>query len=265
MQSREAGIVSSVKLKKAMYTALATIALLPGVCQADEILIAVASNFAEPIAEIITHFEQDTGHSVDMATGSSGRFYAQIVNGAPFQIFFSADQEKIDQLQSASLIAESYRFTYAIGKLALWSSDSEFPITELEDLRATEINRLAIANPRVAPYGSAAIETLESLGVNHELQSRVVQGENIAQTIQFVDTGNAEIGFVALSQVFRNGAFIKGRGVVVPEEMHQPIRQDVALLAAAEDCGVCIQFLDYIQSEEGAELIASYGYGVLDP
>ncbi len=252
-------------LRKLGCGAALGIVLLSDSANADEILIAVASNFVEPMTEIIARFEQETGHTVEMAVGSSGRIYAQIVNGAPFQIFFSADQEKIEQLESDGLVIQGSRFTYAKGRLALWSSHSELALTELEGLKSANIRRLAIANPRVAPYGIAAMETLASLDAVDVWQSRIVQGENIAQTYQFVETGNADMGFVALSQVFRNGNFISGRGLLVPGELHQPIRQDVAQLIGAESCIACAHFLDFIKSEESMRLISGFGYQSANP
>lgn len=234
--------------------------LLTGQSRAEEILVAVASNFAEPMAQIIADFESGTGHRIEMAIGSSGRFYAQIVNGAPFQIFFSADQDKVSQLAANGLIVPGTEFTYAVGRLVLWSAAENSDLVELERLADSSFQRLAIANPRVAPYGAAAVDVLQSFGISPMSDPRIVQGENIAQAFQFVETGNAELGLVALSQVYRDGRLVKGSGQIVSQDLHQPIRQDAVLLARAAECGACHQFLEFIASETSQRIMQYYGY-----
>lgn len=255
-------VKDSMFTKQVLSALLAAFCLLPRPGQAEEILVAVASNFAEPMADIIRRFETETGHAVSMATGSSGRFYAQIVNGAPFQLFFSADQEKVAQLTANGLTVPDSVFTYAVGRLALWSALEQSEPIELEQLADASFQRLAIANPRVAPYGAAAVEVLEAAGMSPLGDSRIVLGENIAQTFQFVDTGNAELGFVALSQIYRNGRVLKGSAWIVPAEMHQAIRQDAALLARAGACDACQQLLDFVASASSHEIMRSYGYSL---
>ncbi|MDA0687925.1 MAG: molybdate ABC transporter substrate-binding protein [Proteobacteria bacterium] len=234
--------------------------LLTSQSRAEEILVAVASNFAEPMAQIIAEFEAGTGHRIEMAIGSSGRFYAQIVNGAPFQIFFSADQDKVAQLAVNGLIVPDTEFTYAVGRLVLWSAAENSDLVDLDRLADSSFQRLAIANPRVAPYGAAAVEVLQSVGISPLNDQRIVQGENIAQAFQFVDTGNAELGLVALSQVYRDGRLVKGSSQIVSQDLHQPIRQDAVLLARAAECGACRQFLDFVASETGQRIMQSFGY-----
>lgn len=236
--------------------------LLASSAWADDILIAVASNFTAPMAELVERFEQDSGHSVEVAFGSSGRFFAQISNGAPFQLFFSADQEKPIELEKSGLALADTRFTYAIGRLVLWSSDEELLRENTEALYGTGFNRLALANPRLAPYGQAALEVLQELNLVERTQQRWVLGENIAQTFQFVETGNADLGFVALSQVSQRGEIHRGSGWVMPGNLYTPIRQDVVLLKRGEFCQACRELLSFVQSIQSRQVIESYGYRV---
>jgi molybdate transport system substrate-binding protein len=212
---------------------------------AEEVLVAVASNFTAPMQELVEQFERESGHQVQLAFGSSGRFYAQIVNGAPYQLFFSADQEKPQKLEEAGFSVRGSRFTYAIGSLVLWSRDSSLTVDGPEILDS-DFNRLALANPELAPYGRAAVEVLESLNQADDTRARWVQGENIAQTYQFVETGNAQLGFVAKSQVFNNGQLDKGSGWVIPQQLHKAIRQDAVLLNRASDCTACQALINFI-------------------
>lgn len=251
-------IDESVKVLGSLLVALNLV--IPSQSFAEDILIAVASNFAEPMEQLIAGFEDSTTHEVEMSIGSSGRFYAQIVNGAPFHIFFSADQEKIAELVQAGLTVTDTDFTYAVGRLALWSSDDTKPIVDLEELDGAMVERLAIANPRLAPYGTAAVEVLEALGLADKFQGKLVQGENIAQAFQYVDTGNVKLGFVALSQIYREGNITRGSGVQVPEHLHTPIRQDAVMLKRGEGCSACKEFLDYIKSDEVRTILQEFGY-----
>ncbi len=251
----------TIKSIRILLTSVAAfLSLHPLTVNAEDILIAVAANFAEPMEQIIAEFEEGSVHNVEMSIGSSGRFYAQIVNGAPYQIFFSADQEKIEQLAQAGLTVEETAFTYAVGRLALWSAEEELPITDLNELDSSDFDRLAIANPRLAPYGVASVEVLKALELFDSFQEKLVQGENIAQAFQFIDTGNADLGFVALSQVFREEMFSKGQGIFIPEEFHTPIRQDAALLRSGQDCDACVEFLEFMRSQEARSILHSFGY-----
>ena len=227
--------------------------------RAEDLLLAVASNFAAPMDALSEQFEEATGHRVEIAYGSSGRLYAQISNGAPFQLFFSADQDKPARLLAAGLAVADSRFTYAVGALLLWSADANLPAVGPELLRG-DFTRLAIANPTVAPYGQAALEVLHRLDMSELVASRVVRGENIAQTFQFVETGNAQLGFVAQSQVLVDGVIQRGSGWLVPTSLHQPIRQDAVLLSRASDCQSCRAFLVFMQSAAAQATIASFGY-----
>ena len=231
---------------------------------ADELLVAVASNFAAPMNEIAQRFELQTGHDVNLAFGSSGRFYAQISNGAPFQIFFSADQEKPQALIAAGLAEVDTLTTYAEGTLVLWSASLE--VSGPDVLSSQSFDRLALANPALAPYGKAAVETLTALGVRAVTEARWVQGENIAQAYQFAESGNAELGFVAMSQVAAMADSqsavpeVSGSGWIVPANLHAPIYQDAVLLTRARDCSACREFLVFMQTSEIRALIARYGY-----
>ncbi|MEX2468610.1 MAG: molybdate ABC transporter substrate-binding protein [Pseudohongiellaceae bacterium] len=227
---------------------------------AEEILIAAASNFAAPMTELVQRFEQDTGHEVELAFGSSGRFYAQISNGAPFQVFFSADQDKPAQLEADGLAVPGTRFTYALGSLVLWTADSARAVVGPESLTSVDYRRLALANPRLAPYGQAAVQVLEALDLDTATRAKWVQGENIAQTFQFVSTGNAELGFVAMSQVAEDGRISSGSGWIVPQDLHSPIRQDVVLLQNAAGCRACRDFLAFARGAQARAIITSYGY-----
>ena len=177
---------------------------------ADQVLVAVAANFVPPFREVAMEFEKATGHNVQVASGSSGNFYAQIMNGAPFDVFFSADNERPKLLEEEGLGVKGSRFTYAIGRLVLWSPDPNLVKGE-DTLRSESIKHLAIANPKTAPYGAAAMQTMQTLGLWETVQPRLVMGENLGQTLGFIESGNAELGFLALSQVM--DPKMKGKGV----------------------------------------------------
>ncbi|MEP6607719.1 MAG: molybdate ABC transporter substrate-binding protein [Burkholderiaceae bacterium] len=228
--------------------------------RADEVNVAVASNFTAPINVIAAEFEKDTGHKARLAFGSSGRFYAQIKNGAPFDLFLSADEETPAKLAQEGLADAASRFTYAIGSLVLWSAKPGFVDGKGVVLKANRFSKLAIANPKTAPYGRAAIETLARLGVLSSVEPKFVQGENIAQTFQFVQTGNAELGFIALSQVMQDGSIKDGSAWVVPAEMHHPIRQDAIELSAGRGNAAAAALLAYLKTEKAQRVIRSFGY-----
>ncbi len=222
--------------------------------------MAVASNFIAPMTAIAERFEEESGHRVVLASGSSGRFVAQIRNGAAFQVFLSADQERVSALvASGHAIAES-RFTYATGALVLWSADAEREISGAEALSDGSFRRLALANPVLAPYGRAALEVLASLSLTEQTRPSWVQGENIAQAYQFVDTGNAELGFVSASQVTANGVISRGSGWLIPQSLHSPIQQDAALLQRAANCIACRELLVYLQGDVSRQIMAAAGY-----
>lgn len=229
---------------------------------ADETRLAVAANFAIPAHKIAAEFERQTAHKAVIAAGSTGKFYAQIVNGAPFDILLAADDETPARLEKEGQSVAGQRYTYAIGKLVLWSAKPAIVDAKAEVLKHGAFNHLAIANPKVAPYGAAAVETMKALGVYDALQSKLVTGENIAQTHQFIATGNAPLGFVALSQVLKDGK-IEGSYWSVPEKLYTPIRQDAALLSKGKDNKAAAAFLDFLKTNQTArDIILSYGYSL---
>ena len=232
--------------------------------KAEEALIAVAANFAAPMQKLVATFEQQTSHKIHLALGSSGKSYAQIVNGAPYHGFFSADQDKPRKLIERGLVLSDHQFTYARGQLALWSLNDSF-VQGKETLESfADIKRIALANPKLAPYGFAAQEVLRHLKLEKATRSKWVQGENIAQTFQFVDTASAEVGFVALSQILRNGKLIKGSYWLIPQSYYSPINQDAVLLKTAKDNQAAVAFFEFVQSPDAQALIQEYGYLLID-
>jgi molybdate transport system substrate-binding protein len=239
-------------------TALTALAAAPPV-RADEVLVAVAANFLAPIEEIATAFETASGHSVAISSGSTGQLYAQIVNGAPFDVFLSADAERPALLAGAGQGEPQSVFTYAVGQLALWSRDPELvdPAT-LERLGELEFRWLAIAEPGVAPYGKAARETLESLGLWATLEPRLVRGQSIAQTFAMAATGNAELAFVALSQALTYEG--EASYAIVPQGRFTPIRQDAILLERAADKPAARELVAFLRGPAAVAIIERYGY-----
>lgn len=242
-----------------LFLLLFTLAITP-IAKAETISVAVASNFTEAMKAIAYEFEIRSGHQVQLSFGSSGKFYAQIKQGAPYQLFFSADQLKPALLEQEGLTAPGSRFTYAIGTLALWSADPTKVDAEAKVLTEGDFKKLAIANPKLAPYGAAAIETLQALGIESSTRNKLVQGENIAQAYQFAATGNAELGLVALSQIIDEGKIKTGSAWIVPANLYTPIRQDAVLLRHAEQSKAARQLLAFVRSEQARALIATYGY-----
>lgn len=228
--------------------------------RADEVNIAVASNFAAPIKMIIAEFEQQTGHQTNLTLGASGRFVAQITHGAPFHVFLSADRRKPKALGASGIGLDASRFTYAIGGLALWSAQEDFIKGNSKILKKGLFRKIAFANPRIAPYGTATTEVLKSLGLYDALSSKFVQGENIAQTYQFVATGNADLGFVSVSQVMRKGELLAGSIWIIPQNMHSPIRQDAILLKSAENNHAALAFMAYLKSGQARNIMRDFGY-----
>jgi molybdate transport system substrate-binding protein len=236
------------------------ISFLTGAASAEDVQVAVAANFSAPMQAIAAAFEKDTGHKAQLVFGSSGKFYAQIRNGAPFQVFLSADDEKPARLVQEGLAVAGTRFTYAIGQLALWSAKDGVVDDKGDVLKKGGYAHLAIANPKLAPYGAAAIEVLKHLGLLETVQPRLVQGENIAQTYQFVASGNAELGFVALSQVMKDGKVSSGSVWIVPASFHAPIRQDAVMLAAGKGNAAASALMAYLKSDKAKVIIRAYGY-----
>jgi molybdate transport system substrate-binding protein len=229
---------------------------------ADEVNVAVAANFTAPMNTIAAEFAKDTGHQAKLAFGSTGKFYAQIKNGAPFQILLSADDETPAKLEQEGLTLPGSRFTYAIGTLVLWSAKPGLVDAKGEVLKTGNFNKLALANPKLAPYGKAAVEVLTGMGLLDAVTPKFVQGENIAQTYQFVMTGNAELGFVALSQVMKDGKVTSGSAWIVPGKLHPLIRQDAVILATGKGNAAAEALMKYLKGDKAKAIIKSYGYEI---
>jgi molybdate transport system substrate-binding protein len=239
------------------------VAFWPGVlfAESDEVLIAVAANFTAATQRIVPLFEASSGHRVRVSFGSTGKLYAQIRNGAPFDAFLAADQVRPELLEEEGVSVPGSRFTYATGRLALWSADAGLVDPEGAVLSSDRIERLAIANPKTAPYGAAALEILQRLGIAARLRPRLVQGESISQTFQFVSTGNATLGFIALSQL-RGLPEPRGSAWIVPQHLYTPIRQDAILLERATDNTAARDWLSFLRGPEARRVIEQLGYGV---
>ena len=228
--------------------------------RAEEALVAVAANFSAPMQQIAASFQKDTGHQLKMSFGATGGIYAQIKNGGPFDVFLSADQITPQKLEAEGLGVAATRFNYATGQLVLWSKQDGLVDDKGQVLSGKNIQRIALANPKLAPYGVAAWETMTALGLLEELKPKMVQGDNIAQTYQFVSTQNAQVGFVALSQVFANGQLTSGSAWIVPPHLYKPIRQDVILLKNGKDNSAAKALLMYLKGEKAKAVMKSYGY-----
>lgn len=227
---------------------------------AGEVQVAVAANFTAPMKLIAAEFEKSTGHKAQLSFGGTGKFYAQIKNGAPFEVLLAADDETPLRLEQEGLGEKGSRFTYAIGKLLLWSADPAFVDTKGEVLKKGQYRHLAMANPKLAPYGAAAQETLTRLGIYNSVEAKLVQGENIAQTYQFIKSGNAELGFVALSQVYEAGKLKEGSGWIIPANLYTPIRQDAVILTKGKGNPAAVELIKFMKTTEAQAVIKSFGY-----
>ncbi len=237
---------------------------LSGWClaRAETVQVAVASNFAAPMQKIAAAFEKDSGHKAVLSFGATGKFYAQVRNGAPFAVLLAADDETPARMQKEGLAVPGSAFTYAIGQLVLWSANSAVVDAQGAMLNATLRSKLALADPKLAPYGAAALQVLQQRGLADKLRPHFVMGENIAQTFQFVKTGNASLGFVALSQVMQDGKITSGSAWVVPAALHEPIRQDAVLLQQGADNLAAKALLQYLRTDAARAVIRAYGYSV---
>jgi molybdate transport system substrate-binding protein len=226
---------------------------------AEHALVAVAANFVPPFREIAIEFEHATSHQLQVAGGSSGNFYSQIKNGAPFDVFFSADMKRPKLLEDEGLGVKDSRFTYAIGRLVLWSPNESL-IKGGETLRLKQYKRLAMASPKTAPYGVAAMQALQKLELWDSLQPHIVMGESLGQTMGFIESGNAQLGFVALSQVLDPKIKGKGSRWDVPNTLHEPITQDVILLTKGKDNPAAKALLEFMGGPQAQTIIKRYGY-----
>lgn len=227
---------------------------------ADEVQVAVAANFTAPIQAIAKDFEADTGHKLVAAYGATGQVYTQIKNGAPFEVFLAADDTTPAKLEQEGDTVKGSRFTYAVGTLALWSAKEGYVDDKGEVLKKNAYQHLSIANPKAAPYGLAATQVLAKLGLTEATQAKIVEGQNITQAYQFISTGNAELGFVALSQIYKDGKVTGGSAWIVPANLYEPIKQDAVILNKGKDNAAAKALVEYLKGPKAAAVIKSYGY-----
>ncbi|MEW6460094.1 molybdate ABC transporter substrate-binding protein [Pseudomonas sp. BMW13] len=247
-------------LKPLKHSLLVLGLVFAGSTLADEVKVAVAANFTAPMQAIAPGFEKATGHKLVAAFGATGQFYAQIRNGAPFEVFLAADDSTPGKLESEGLTVEGSRFTYAVGGLVLWSAAADYLDGSAAALKAGQFKHLSIANPKAAPYGLAATQVLDKLGLSEALRGKLVEGQNITQAHQFVSSGNAELGFVALSQVYKDGKISSGSAWIVPGDMYEPIKQDAVILKPGANNPAASALVDYLKGPEAARIIESFGY-----
>lgn len=244
--------------KWAIFVFLATVSWQP---DARPVLhVASASNFAQPIEAIVAAWPENHNVEVRLSFGSSGKIYAQIRHGAPFDLFLSADQEKPARLVKEGFAMPEHLMTYSIGRIVLWSSDDNLINASGPDWQNITFNRIAIANPRTAPYGLAAMQYIEKQSLQQITKGKLVTGENISQAFAYVKSGNAQLGLIALSQWQQLSEDAKGSGWIVPERYHAPIRQDAVMLKSAQENPYAVHFLKYLASPEAAQIIQGYGY-----
>ncbi len=237
----------------------ATGALITGAV-ATETKVAVASNFTETAKELAASFASTTEHRAVLSFGATGQLYAQISQGAPFEVFLAADQATPRKAVSAGVAVPETQFSYAIGRLVLFSPDAQLVRGEAT-LKAGKFNRIALANPATAPFGAAAVETLRKLGDYDSVAARIVQGNNVSQTLSFIDTGNAELGFVALSQVMGRSS---GSRWLVPKELHAPLVQDAVLLSPGAESAAARAFMAFLRGPQARAIINRHGYDLPD-
>ena len=253
---------NAVSKRALLLMALAATALPAARAAAAEIHAAVAANFTAAMKEIVANYEAHSGDTVLVSYGSTGKLYAQIQNGAPFEMFLAADSKRPELLEAAGQTQAGSRFTYAVGKLVLWSADPQAVDGSGEVLKTGAFRHLAIANPKTAPYGAAAAEVIDRLGLSERLAPRLIQGDSITQTYQFVASGNAELGFVALSQVALLADDKAGSRWLVPNDLYTPLAQQAVLLKAGEGNAAAEAFYTYLQGPEAQAVVAHYGYGL---
>jgi molybdate transport system substrate-binding protein len=248
-----------MKITNALSVLLATLMVSIPPARADEVTLAVAANFTAPMKQIAAEFEKDTGHKVLASFGSTGKFYAQIKNGAPFEILLSADEETPAKLSKENLAVPGSQFTYAVGKLVLWSTKPGLVDSAGSILKKGGFEHLSVADPKLAPYGAAGMETMKALGVLEAVQTKIVTADSITQAYQFISSGNAELGFVALSQVLKEGK-IEGSSWLVPSNLYSPIRQDAVILEKGKGQPGAAALLKYLKSDKAKAIIRSFGY-----
>lgn len=234
--------------------------LICSTTQAETVRVAVAANFASPMKLLMSRFEQESGHQALLSVGATAKLYAQIKNGAPFDVFLAADVDTPARLAQEGAVVPGSRFTYATGRLLLWSAQASVVDAQGAVLQSGNFKHLAVAAPQLSPYGDAAMQALTQLGLVERLRPRLVLGESIGQTFSFVATGNAALGLVALSQVFENGKISRGSGWLVPAHLHRPLRQDAVLLLRASGNPAATALLDFLKTDRSRATIRSFGY-----
>jgi molybdate transport system substrate-binding protein len=251
-----------ISLRGSIATVLALCGLLSSPVWAGEVSVAVASDFAATMGRLVPLFQKESGHTVKVSTGASGKLYAQIRGGAAFDVFLSADEEMPKQLMQDGFAVGGSRFVYATGRLVLWSDQPDFVDEKAAVLNKGNFSMLAIANPRFSPYGVAAKETLTKLTMWNSIQEKLTKGENVTQTYQLAATEKADLAFIALSQVMHDGKVTAGSWWIVPPEMHKPIRQSAVLLTKAKDPTAAKAFLSFLKSEKARAVMRGFGYEV---
>lgn len=241
--------------------ALAVLVLLSPFARAGEVQVAVAANFAGPLAKIGEGFTAATGHQLKVSSGATGKFYTQIISGAPFEVLIAADDETPRKLVAEGHAVAGSNFTYAIGRLVVWSPQAGFVDAEGAVLGSDKVRHVSIANPKVAPYGAAALAVIKARGLTEAITPKLVTAESIAQAYQFAFTGNAELGFVALSQVAVPGKPVSGSYWLVPPRLYGEIRQDAVLLKSGEKNPAATALLAYLKTDAARAVIKDFGYG----
>lgn len=247
-------------MRSIKFGLLGALLMMAQVAQAGEVRVAVAANFTAPMQEIAPLFEQASGHKVSLSFGSTGKFYAQIKQGAPYDVLVSADSKTPKKLDDDGLTVQGSRFVYALGKLVLWSAQPGMVDDKGAVLGTGDYNKLAIGDPKLAVYGTAAQETMEKLALWKQVQGKLVRGENITQTYQFAASGNAQLGFIALSQITKGGKVIAGSWWIVPSHYYSPIEQSAVMLSSAKDAAAAQAFVAFLKGPQAAAVIRSYGY-----
>lgn len=234
--------------------------MLPQTVQSAETKVAVAANFTAAAKDIAAAFQTETGHVATLSFGSTGKLFTQIANGAPFSVFLAADQKRPEKAETDGLASKGSRFTYASGKIVLYSADPKLVDASGSVLQTSDgFDKLAIANPKTAPYGAAAIEAMTALQVPQQVMAKIVRGDSISQTYQFVATGNAQLGFVALSQVINTN---EGSQWIVPADLYSPIKQDAVLLKSGANDEAAVAFIEFLKGNTAKTIIQKFGYGV---
>ncbi|WP_413699040.1 molybdate ABC transporter substrate-binding protein [Psychromonas sp. KJ10-10] len=249
---------------KSLFTFIYVILLLTNstFSFAGDINVAVAGNFFKPLKVLISKFELQTGHRVLVSVGSTGKLYAQISNGAPFDLFLATDQTRPSKLIEQKLAVKNSQFTYAKGKLVLWSSENNLIDSQGDRLLSSDLIHLAIANPDIAPYGEQAVQVLKNLNIYQKLSNKLVLGQNVGQVFQYVSSGNIKQGIIPLSQVTMDGKINSGSAWIIPSSLYHPIQQDAVLLNKGKKNPIAESFLNYLKTPEALQIISSFGYEV---